>query len=150
MKRIITAALVSLVAVGVLTGCVFAPPAHAPETPPPTTEQSSVETNNPPDESEASEPTTEPTETQTTPEVTTPSIDEVFLTVVRDEIPWTQQESDADLIALGQQACETVGQLGFEETIFSLATDGTLTEQEMLDLSFIVGAAVGAYCPEYL
>lgn len=141
MKRIITLALVSLVAAGVLTGCVFAPPAHAPETPPPTTEQSSVETSNPPDESEASEPTTEPD---------WEAIDEVFLTVVRDEIPWTQQESDADLIALGQQACKTVGQIGFEETIFSLATDGTLTEQEMLDLSFIVGAAVGAYCPEYL
>lgn len=145
MKRIITAALVSLVAAGVLTGCVFAPPAHAPETPPPTTEQSSVEASNPPDESAASEPTTEPTQ-----EVTAPSADEVFLTVVRDEIPWTQQESDADLIALGQQACKTVGQIGFEETIFSLATDGNLTEQEMLDLSFIVGAAVGAYCPEYL
>ena len=145
MKRIITVALVSLVAAGVLTGCVFAPPAHAPETPPPTTEQSSVETNNPPDESVASEPATEPT-----PEVTAPSADEVFLTVVRDEIPWTQQESDADLIALGQQACQTVGDLGFEETIYALATDGKMTEQEMLDLSFIVGAAVGAYCPEYL
>lgn len=149
MKRIITAALVSLVAAGVLTGCVFAPPAHAPETPPPTTEQSSVETNNPPDESGASEPTTEPT-TEPTQEVTAPSADEVFLTVVRDELPWTQQESDADLIALGQQACQTVGNIGFEETIYSLAMDETMTEQEMLDLSFIVGAATAAYCPEYL
>lgn len=142
MKRIITVALVSLVAAGVLTGCVFAPPANAPETPPPTTEQSSVETNNPP---ETTEPTTEPTETQTAP-----SADEVFLTVVRDEVPWTQQESDADLIALGQQACQTVGNIGFEETIYSLAMDETMTEQEVLDLSFIVGAATAAYCPEYL
>lgn len=142
MKRIITAAMVSLVAAGVLTGCVFAPPAHAPETPPPTTEQSSVEPNNPP---ETTEPTAEPT-----PEVTAPSADEVFLTVVRDELPWTQQESDADLIALGQQACQTVGNIGFEETIYSLAMDETMTEQEVLDLSFIVGAATAAYCPEYL
>lgn len=141
MKRIITAALVSLVAAGVLTGCVFAPPAHAPETPPPTTEQSSVEASNPPDESAASEPTTEPD---------WEAIDEAYLTVVRGEIGWTNNVSDDELIDLAREVCNTVGDLGFEETVYAIAMDGTLTEQEMLDLSYIVGAATAAYCPEYL
>lgn len=134
MKRIITAALVSLVAAGVLTGCVFAPPAHAPETPPPTTEQSSVETNNPP---ETTEPDWE-------------AIDEAYLTVVRGEIDWANNVPDDELIGLAREVCNTVGDLGFEETIYALAMDETMTEQEMLDLSFIVGAATAAYCPEYL
>lgn len=144
MKRIITVAMVSLVAAGVMTGCVFAPPAHAPETPPPTTEQSSAETSNPPE-------TTEPTETQTKPaEPDWEAIDEAYLTVVRGEIDWTNNVSDEELIGLAQEVCNTVGDLGFEETIYALAMDGTLTEQEMQDLGFIVGAATAAYCPEYL
>lgn len=144
MKRIITAALVSLVAAGVLTGCVFAPPAHAPETPPPTTEQSSVEASNPPE-------TTEPTETQTKPaEPDWEAIDEAYLTAVRGEIGWTNNVSDDELIDLAREVCNTVGDLGFEETVYAIAMDGTLTEQEMLDLSYIVGAATAAYCPEYL
>lgn len=144
MRRIITVALVSLVAAGVMTGCVFAPPAHAPETPPPTTEQSSAGTSNPPE-------TTEPTETQTKPaETDWEAIDEAYLTVVRDEIDWTNNVSDEELIGLAQEVCNTVDDLGFEETIYALAMDGTLTEQEMQDLGFIVGAATAAYCPEYL
>lgn len=74
------------------------------------------------------------------------SKNEIFLSVLRDHGDTYTGAPDADLIELGHQTCDT---LDMGVTVEDMAA---YMVQENIDpdfAGFLIGAAVGVFCPEY-
>ena len=72
------------------------------------------------------------------------SVDDAFMSTVRESIPGLRDAPDADVIALGHKVCDFFDEYGIEkgfpELIKNMGGD---------EAASISGPAVGAYCPEY-
>ncbi len=72
-------------------------------------------------------------------------LDMIFLRVIRKEYP-QYNDSDKDLLALGAAACQKLDE-GIPANRVLGAIDPNASNSGYL--YFIIGAAVGTYCPEY-
>lgn len=93
------------------------------------------------------EPAT-PTKVEPAPQASTlskPVLDTIFLQVVRKEYP-QYNDSDKDLLGLAETTCQKL-----DEGIAAGRVLGTIDPNASNSgyLYFIIGAAVGTYCPEY-
>lgn len=80
-----------------------------------------------------------------------PSPDQAFVDTIRESVqaPVVADATDADIIDLGTNVCETFENVGFNEGLplfIQKAKGYGLTAK---DAGAISGAAVGAYCPEF-
>jgi hypothetical protein len=74
------------------------------------------------------------------------TMDQLYLSTVREGAPSFADIDDATLIEFGQAVCS-----GFDggATFTELATMGLDSGLDNIDLGFTMGVAVAAYCPEY-
>jgi hypothetical protein len=74
------------------------------------------------------------------------TMDELYLSTVREGADSFAGIDDATLIEFGQAVCT-----GFDSgaTFAELAAMGLDTTLDNIDLGYTMGVAVGAYCPEY-
>jgi hypothetical protein len=74
------------------------------------------------------------------------TMDQLYLSTVREGAPSFADINDATLIEFGQAVCS-----GFDggATFTELATMGLDSGLDNIDLGFTMGVAVAAYCPEY-
>jgi hypothetical protein len=95
----------------------------------------------------AAEETSKPTPTVTVTAEPEPSIDQTLVDLVRKEYPELYGVTDAQIIELGKTACDAFDAGASAEDIIMAIPD--TDPQTRLALAYVVGAGVGAYCPEY-
>lgn len=73
--------------------------------------------------------------------------DKAYIKVLREEITGVKDMSDKKLVAIGIEACATMGKTdSLFDTIESVETYGLTAS----DASYLTGAAIAAYCPEVI
>lgn len=73
-------------------------------------------------------------------------MERALVEVINEEIPETVSVPDQDIIDLGESICD---RLDAGENILSVAYSGVEAGFEPRQAGFIVGASVGALCPEH-
>ena len=77
----------------------------------------------------------------------------LYITYVRDNIAVSERFSDSELIQYGQNICNSyAGGMTNDEVLqmlFNLGTKYGFTNQEIIQLGGLAGAAVPVFCPEY-
>lgn len=92
----------------------------------------------------------DPMPTYTAPEPTY-SIDDIFVAAVRDENAYLASNyTDAELVDLGGMICKYFDDGGSMTSLAAyLVTNIEATDEAYSFMGFIIGASIGAYCPQY-
>ena len=100
------------------------------------------------EESKTPATTTIATTTTTIPRTTTTvSKVDVFVSAVKTRLPGASRD---EIIELGQQACTTIEAYGSVElAIYGIASDPSWSMEMAKMASFIMGAGIPVFCPEY-
>lgn len=96
------------------------------------------------DEVESREAVTAPAPRVTEPDPAPADKDEVFVTLVRSELPDARFVSDADLVEAGKLTCETIEMVGLERVLGEMLTSDVDQNYTVV----MVAASLAVYCPE--
>lgn len=76
-------------------------------------------------------------------------IETIYIDAVRDNTTSYGGASDADILKVGYQVCETIDAVDGDVLEVVLGAIEGMDGTEAMDAGFTIGAAVQAFCPEY-
>ena len=101
------------------------------------------------DGGEATETPSASVSPETSESLTPEQTDEMFLSLVRENYPFTAGIADSDLIGLAKDACSMLDQGASVDDILAIIAGGTSDPEVSKAMGFTIGVGVGAYCPEH-
>jgi hypothetical protein len=104
-----------------------------------------IQVDSKPSETPSASASTTPSDT---PDTSTEDTDALFLRVVRDEYPDLKAVGDDALIQIAKDACTMLDNGANTEDLFNVFGNSGNDDVDVT-MAFIIGAGIGAYCPEY-
>lgn len=78
-----------------------------------------------------------------------PTPDTAFVSTVKESVPVLADSNDQELVALGEQVCALFDDYGFDAGFVEIVSEWKDAGISTGEAGTIIGAATGAYCPEY-